>query len=253
MELLQAEAVFLLVAAPAVLLVGIGKGGFGGGLGLLAVPVMALFVSPVQAAAIMLPILCVMDVFGVRRYWRRWDLPGIRSLIPGATLGIVIGTLTFHFVSPDGIRLVLGVITIGFALLHWFPVRSFSERPGRAETGFWGTVSGFTSFVAHAGGAPAQIVLLRSHLDKTAYVASMTALFAFINYAKLLPYGWLGQLDFRNIALSGVLLPLAPIGMWLGFMLHDRLPQRHFFQALYVVLFLTGLKLTYDGTTGLLA
>ena len=84
---------FYAAAVPAVLVFGISKGGFPG-MAVISIPLLALVISPVQAAAIMLPILCVMDVVTVWAFRGRWELPELRVLLPGALLGIGVGTLT---------------------------------------------------------------------------------------------------------------------------------------------------------------
>lgn len=246
------NAAFIAAAATAVLVAGISKGGLGGGLGTLSVPLMALVISPVQAAAIMLPILCAMDLFAVRSYWRKWDLDSVKRLIPGAAFGIAIGTLTFRYLDPDSIRLLVGLTTLGFVAQR-FLTRSPTQtptKPGSVVTGAWGTVAGFTSFVA--GGAPAQMVLLPQQLHKTTFVGTMALFFAFVNYAKLGPYAWLGQLDLQNITTSLLLSPLVPLGVWLGVKLHTRTNQVLFYRVIYVALFFTGAKLTHDGVAGLI-
>ena len=122
---------FYVAAIPAVVMFGISKGGFGGGLGVVAVPLMALVVSPVQAAAILLPILCLMDVVAVWAYRRRWVWPELRVLVPASLLGIGIGTLMFEYMSPAIIRLMLGVVALSFTLNHWFHLTTRATRSGR--------------------------------------------------------------------------------------------------------------------------
>ena len=246
---------FYAAAVPAVLIFGIAKGGFGGGLGVIAVPLMALVVSPVQAAAVMLPILCVMDLFALRRFWRRWDLGELRVLVPASLLGIGIGTALFGYLSAAGIRLIVGVVAILFTVHHWVTVRGLTGRPGTHFARPWGILgggaAGFTSFIAHAGGPPVSMYLLRRPLDRTGFVGTTVLFFAVVNYVKLLPYGWLGQLDGSNLTTSLVLMPLAPLGVELGAWLHRRVTDRFFFGLMYALLFAVGLKLVWDGVTGL--
>ena len=217
-------------------------------------PLLALTITPVQAAAIMLPILCAMDLVALRAYRGKWDRANVVRLLPGAMVGIAIGTLTFRYLNADAIRLLLGLITLAFAVQHWLSTpRETARLPNRAMAGLLGTVSGFTSFVAHAGAAPVQIALLPQRLDKTIYVGTMAFYFAAINYAKLIPYGWLGQLDPTNLATAVVLFPLVPVGMYLGLRLHGRIRQDLFYRIVYMALFAAGAKLTFDGVSGLLA
>ena len=113
------DPVFYLAAVPAVLLYGIAKGGFAGGFGIVAVPLMALAVPVPQAAAIMLPILLVMDLAAVWAYRRSFDRGLIRLLLPASLVGMGIGTAAFRTLTPDAIRLALGVIAVAFVLYRW--------------------------------------------------------------------------------------------------------------------------------------
>jgi uncharacterized membrane protein YfcA len=244
-----AEPLFYLAAVPAVLLAGISKGGFGGGLGIMAVPLMALVVSPVQAAAIMLPILCLMDIFGLRAYRDAWDRRNIAIMVPGALLGILLGTLTFRYLDEGLMRLLIGALAIGFTL-HHFVLRGAARgpaRPRRLVGALASALAGFTSFVAHAGGPPVQFFLLPQRLDKTLYVGTTVVFFFVVNYVKLLPYGWLGQLSTDNLSTALILAPLAPLGIWLGVRLHRPVGRELFYRLCYGMLFVTGLKLLWDG------
>ena len=162
--MLVADPVFYLVAIPAVLLTGISKGGFGSVLGGISVPLMALAISPLQAAAIMLPVLCLIDLVGFRVYYRKWDVSNLKIMVPGALIGIAIGTLTFGVFNETTIRILIGAIAVLFTLNNWF---GFASKQGPAARSvvkgtFWSGVSGFTSFIAHAGGPPPWFICFRS-------------------------------------------------------------------------------------------
>jgi len=247
---------FYAAAVPAVLIAGISKGGFGGSIGLIAVPLMALVISPIQAAGIMLPILCLMDLFGVWAYRNRWDARNLRILLPAALLGIAVGTATFRYLDGDMIRLMLGVMALAFVghrlLLRGDAGQGAGRPPSVVQGGFWGTVAGFTTFVAHAGGPPVSIYLLPQRLDRTVFVATTMVFYITVNYVKLVPYAWLGQLSAGNLATAAVLAPLVPLGMWLGLMLHRRVSDRVFYRVCYGLLAATGAKLLYDGLQGTL-
>jgi uncharacterized membrane protein YfcA len=246
---------FYVAAVPAIVLFGVSKGGFGAGFGVIAVPLIALVTSPVQAAAILLPILCLMDLFALWAYRRKWVWPELRLLIPASLIGISIGTFLFEYMSPAIIRLILGIVAITFTLNHWFHLTTKGDLERSVYPPVIGTIAaataGFTSFVAHAGGPPLDMYLLRRKLDRTAFVGTTVAFFAVANYVKLIPYAWLGQLDGSNLSTSLVLSPLAPIGIGLGVWLHRRVSDRIFFHFVYTMLFVVGLKLVYDGLGGL--
>jgi len=145
---------------------------------------------------------------------------------------------------------MVGGIALVFAL-RWWLVRS----PGRARPAgylrgtFWSTMAGFTSFSVHAGGPPLHIYLLSQQLDKTTFQATTVAFFFAVNWLKLGPYAWLGQLDGANLATSLVLAPLAPVGIALGAWLHHRIDERVFFRVVYASLLVLGAKLIHDGWT----
>jgi len=208
---------FYLVAIPAVLITGIAKGGFGG-VALLAVPLMALVISPIQAAGIMLPILLLMDFTGVLSYRGKWDKTNLKILLPGAIIGIGIGALTAHLVSDNFIRLIVGLIAISFTL-HWMfkgRTKNAVKKPNAKLGAFLGTISGYTSFVAHAGAPTYQVFILPQKLDRQLYAGTSVVFFAAVNLVKVLPYALLGMLAPANLLTSLVLLPLAPLGVLIG-------------------------------------
>jgi uncharacterized membrane protein YfcA len=249
------DPLFYLAAVPAVLLFGISKGGFGGGLGTAAVPLMALVISPVQAAAILLPILCIMDLVALWKFRGKWVWPELRILLPASLVGILVGTLLFEYMSAAVVKLIVGSVAITFTMHFWISKRKKNDGalpnfpPGFGILG--GSVAGFTSFVAHAGGPPINMYLLRRPLNRTDFAATTILFFAVVNYVKLIPYTWLGQFDPTNLATSAVLAILAPIGVLIGAWLHARISDRFFFGLVYVLLFAVGLKLVFDGSTGL--
>ncbi|MEZ5647755.1 MAG: sulfite exporter TauE/SafE family protein [Alphaproteobacteria bacterium] len=244
---------FYFVTILALMIIGISKGGFGGGLGILGVPLMALVIPPQQAAAILLPVLCVMDIFGVWLYRGKWSQKNIKILLPPALLGIGFGVLFFRVMDINAIRVMVGSIAVSFTLDHWFRLRRALitvKKPSRAWGWLWGSLSGFTSFIAHAGGPPISVFLLPQNLDKTMFVGTTAIFFAIINYAKLIPYGWLGLLDTTNLTTSLILVPLAPLSMALGLWLHHRISDLWFYRFCYSFVFLSGVKLLWDGIVG---
>lgn len=257
MTLPDYPAGFLLALAFVIAMAGIGKGAFGQGTAGLSVPLLAMFIAPAEAAGIMLPLLCLMDVFGVHAYKRSWSRTDVTALLPGAVVGIAIGGLAFGTLSRDAVRLVIGVISVVFALNAWF---RFTERiarflarsegpPGRVAGAVWGAMSGFTSTLAHAGGPPYTIYMLARGVDKTTFVATSAVFFFGVNYIKLVPYWLLGQLNAGNLTTALFFAPLVPVAVWLGVWLHRRISQPAFMQVTFVLLFLTGSKLIFDALT----
>ena len=246
---------FFAVAIPAVLVMGVSKGGFGSGLGIIATPLVALAVPTPQAAAIMLPILLVMDATGLAAYRGTFHRRNLGLLLAGGVAGIALGALTFRYFSEAMIRVLLGAMAIVFVAhrMHQGGTAAPAETPSRAKGLFWSTVSGLASTIAHAGGPPLGVYLLPQKLDKAILVGTTVIFFAVINAVKLVPYFWLGLFDARNLATSLVLAPLAPFGIWLGVWLMRRLSQELFYRIAYTMLVVVGLKLLWDGVRGLAA
>lgn len=241
------DPAFYAVAVPAVLLVGLSKSGVGAGFGALGVPLMALAVPVPQAAAIMLPLLMVMDLLGLRALWRARDAALLRLLLPAGLLGTAIGTLLFGWLSAKAVAGLVGGITLVFlALRTLFPPRADAPPPPRAVGFFFATVSGFTSFVAHAGGPPIGFYLLPLKLDPLRFTATMAVFFAAVNASKWLPYAALGLIDGSNMATAAVLAPVAPLGVWLGLRLVRRIPQQLFYRLFLAGMLATGVKLLVD-------
>ncbi len=242
------DPVFWGVAVFSVLITGVSKGGFGG-LALLAVPLMALVISPIQAAGIMLPILIVMDWVGVWTYRKHWDRKLLILLLPGAILGIAAGGLLAGYVDDRIVRIFVGAIAVLFPLYAIFkPSGGDAFIQNNRPLGFIsGTVAGFTSFIAHAGGPPFQAYAIPQNLDKQIYAGTAVMFFFVVNFVKVLPYAMLGQFDQTNLTTSLILIPIAPLGVLFGAWLVKRIDQQLFYRILYGLIFAVGLKLLWDG------
>ena len=249
------DPLFYAAAIPAVTLLGLAKGGFSG-LGMLSLPLMALVVSPVQAAAITLPILIVQDVVSVWAYRYTWDRRNVVILIVGATSGILTGYLLAAQVSDAAIKLAVGLISIAFAVRRLVLERGGREpkaTPADVPRGiFWGWVTGFTSMIAHAGGPPFQIYVMPQRLPRDVFVGTGAVVFALINWIKVPPYLALGQMTVENMATAGALFPVAIASTWAGVLLVRRFSGQLFYTAVYVLLVFVGAKLVYDGAQALL-
>ena len=239
---------FYAVAVPAVLLLGVAKSGFGAGLGSLAVPLMALAVPVPQAAAILMPVLLLMDVLGLAAFRRDFDTRLLRLMVPFGLLGTVVGTLLFRLLDAQAVAAIVGACTLAFlAQRLLFPPRADSVPPPRWMGALLSVMSGFTSFVAHAGGPPINAYVIPQRLQPITFTATMAVFFFAINLSKWIPYAWLGLLDLRSMSTSLVLLPLAPIGVWLGVRIARRIDAKLFYRLIYAGMFLTGCKLLWDG------
>ena len=247
---LVADPWFWALGVTAVLLTGISKAGLGGGAGGVSTPLLSMVISPVSAAAIMLPVLCVMDLFGIRAYIGLWDRALARRLVVGGLAGCAAGAATFSWLDENWIRILLGVIALGFLAFSYLPRKRVYSPSPRAGW-FWSALSGYTSFVTHAGGPPLMVYLLPLRLDKTTFIATSLVFFAAMNYAKIVPYLWLGLFDARNLGTSALLVPVGIAGIYLGIWLQKRIEPRLFYRVVHSLLFLTGAKLLYDGLVNL--
>ena len=238
---------FYLVAIPAVLLLGLSKSGFGAGFGSLAVPMMALAVTVPQAAAILMPVLLLMDLLGMAAFRKDVDRRLLMFLIPWGLAGIVIGALLFKVLDARLVAGIVGVFTLLFlAQRLLFPPRADSAPPPKWVGALLTVASGFTSFIAHAGGPPINAYVIPMRLSPVLFTGTMAFFFFFVNLAKWIPYAWLGLLDLRNMSTSLALLPFAPIGVWVGVRVAHRIKPVVFYRLVYTGMFLTGCKLVWD-------
>lgn len=251
--MLEMDATFFAIAAPAVLFAGISKGGFGSGAAFASSTILALILEPGQALALMLPLLMLIDVASLRPYWKTWNWPDARVMIIGALPGVLLGVALFRVADADLMRLLIGGISVLFVLWHgsqrrgW--IRPFANRlPGWAGVAA-GLVTGFTSFVSHAGGPPAAVYLLSQKLSKTQYQGTTVLLFWVVNIAKFVPYTVLGLFTLQTFTANLLLAPFALIGTWLGVRAHRVVPEPVFFAVTYVLLSVTGSKLIWDALT----
>ena len=239
---------FYAVAVPAVLLMGLAKSGFLMGFGSLATPLLALALPVPQAAAVMLPLLLVMDVTGIKQLWRQRDRALLRLLIPAGLIGTLVGTLLFSLLSGKTVAAVVGTLTLLFlAQRVLFPPRRDAPPPPKAVGFVLGIAGGFTSFVAHAGSPPLAAYVLPLRMEPLRYTATMAVLFGVINLSKWIPYAGLGLFDTRILLTALVLIPLAPLGVWLGIWATRRIPSDWFYRVAYSGMFFTGIKLLWDG------
>lgn len=248
------DPAFYLVSIPAVLLYGIAKGGFGGAVAVLSVPLMALVMPPTQAAAILLPILVVMDAVVVKTYWGLFDRRALQLLLPGALVGVVVGYLTADAMNDHYMRVLIGVLSLVFGAQSLFGLQSRASREHRVVSGTsFGVLAGFTSFSIHAGGPPFTMYLLPKQLSPLLFAGTAGIFFAVVNLVKLVPYYTLGQFTSDNLLYSLVLIPLAPLGVKLGHFLVTRSQPGFYYRVISFFLLVVGAKLLWEGLSALLA
>ncbi|MFZ0548263.1 MAG: sulfite exporter TauE/SafE family protein [Candidatus Promineifilaceae bacterium] len=242
-------AMFWVTAVIAMILIGISKAGFGSGVGLIATPLLALTISVADAAALLLPLLIIADMFSIYYHWGNYDRRIVRLMIPAAAVGIVIGAMFFGLFSRNEriLKLGIGLLAVSFVVFELFRTRIFDrlkeKRPSPLTGILFSGLAGFTSTLAHAGGPPATIYLLPQKLPRQVFVGTTVVFFAAVNLIKLIPYSYLGLLRLGNLTTVLVLSPLAYVGVRIGVYLNGRFTDKWFNRLIYTFLFFTGLQL----------
>lgn len=243
------DARFLAAAFTAVFLVGLAKGGFSG-VGTLATPILALVISPVQAAAILLPILILQDAVSVWVFRHEWNRGVVVVMLPSAAAGIGLGYVFAARVTPAAVGLVVGVISIVFAVRQMWLTRTPLAAPAPPSR-WWGPVAGaaagFTSQIAHAGAPPFQMYVLPLGLSRNMFVGTSAVFFAALNWLKVPAYIGLGQFTRATLGTSVLLMPVAFASTWAGIHLVRRVPAERFYRLVYVLMILIGLRLVWVG------
>jgi len=242
---------FWVLAVVAAMLVGISKGGLPVA-GAIAVPILALLISPVTAAGLLLPVYIVSDMFGLWAYRKEFNARVLKIIIFAGTIGIGLGWATAAWVDERWVTLIIGIIGVAFVANRLIQHRKVTEpRPARLVPGlFWGTVTGFTSFVSHSGGPPFQVYVLPLKLPRQVFAGTSTIAFAYINAAKLIPYFFLGQINLESLKVAAILAVPATIAVFIGVWLVKVMSEKLYFAIIYTALFSVSLKLIWDGVMG---
>lgn len=241
----------LIAVVVAVTLVGLSKGGLGGAFALMGVPILALVMSPVKAAALLLPVLLMMDAVSLWA-WRGWyDRTTLRLMLPAAVAGIIVGALTAAVTSDAAVRFIVGVVAVGFVAnaLLLKPAAGTTPRHRRWLAWICGLASGFTSFVAHAGGPPFQIYAVPLRMDPKLFTGTSVIFFAVVNVIKVVPYAALGQFDRQTLLSAAIMLPLAVVATLAGAAVVRRMRAEVFYPFMYAMILLVGAKLIWDGVS----
>ena len=250
---MHTDPLFYAVALPAVLILGLAKGGLAG-IGMLAVPLMSLAVSPVEAATIVLPILLVQDVVSVWVFRKSWDRRSVAIMLPGAVVGITLGYLLAARVSTAAVELAVGMTSIAFGAQQLWKSRHAPLQGTSAKD--WvgavcGVAVGFTSQIAHAGGPPFQIYMLPKRLPRDEFIGTSAIFFAIVNWLKVPAYVALGQFTRPNLLTAAVMLPVAILATLAGVYVIRRITGTAFYIILYAILMLVGARLVWSGASAL--
>lgn len=250
--MISTDPLFYGVAILAVLVTGISKSGLGG-VALLAVPLLSLVISPLEAAAITLPLLLMMDFMGVFAWRGKADWSHLKVVLPGSLIGVVIGTATAQWVDGDDVKLVVGLISVLFCLYQWFGpwFNKSTQKPSDTKPRWFtgslaGMGAGYTSYIAHAGSVPYHIYIIPKGLDKAVFAATGTWFFTLVNMMKMPAYYVAGMMDWAVILQALVLAPFVPIGVYAGLWLNKRINPDLFYKVIYGTVFIIGLKLIWD-------
>lgn len=244
---MPAPDLFFWLASLGAFLVGLSKGGLPA-IGMLSVPILALVMPPMKAAVMLLPIFVLSDMVGVWLYRRQFSAVNLRILIPAGVTGVLIGWATASLVPQRAITFLIGLMGVSFCLHVWLkrgPVRP--PRPAHRGWGtWWGAVSGFTSFISHAGAPPFQIYLLPQQLSKQVFAGTATLFFAVINVVKIVPYQLLQPYTLQALSEATLLIPSALIGTVLGARMTKWLSEKWFYLLVQIGLFSVSIKLMVD-------
>ncbi len=236
---------FWLLAGLGVYLTGISKSGFAGSSGVIAVPMMAMVIEPQAAVAMLLPVLLFVDIFNIKWYWRDLELALLKPLLVGGGFGLAVGVIVFQMLSADLIRLLLGLFSMIMAFKNIFINRKIIASPSVNKSMFWGGVSAFTSFVAHAGGPPLGLYLLSFNAEKALLLSTASVFFAIMNFLKLPLYFYIGQLNYDIGFFVLLMLPLAWLGAKSGVWLKDGLSNDLYLKLINVMLLIVGIQLVF--------
>ena len=244
------DLLFYLIGLPAVFIIALGKGAFGGGLAIIGIPILALVMDPIDATIVVALVACATDIFALQAFpMRTWSWPDITWLAPGMIVGLAAGALFFALVDPRILVLAIAIVTLIFTARYFLHERH--QPPGVAPVSpakalVFGALGGFGTFIAHSASPPISVYLLPRGLPKTIYVGTMVALLVLSNVVKIFPYGWFGL--HRPDALWHLLplLPMVPLGVYSGKIVHDRLDERKLYFWLYLLVGAAGLKLLID-------
>ena len=249
MGIIELGAVFWITAVITIILAGISKGGFGSGPAAIATPLLSLVMPVAEAAALLLPILLIADAFTIHQYRNDVDRPNLKALLPGAMIGVVLGSLVFYqFVGNERVlKFGIGVIAVSFVLYQLLRNRLAQSLTKRTPSVFmgWimGAIAGFVSTLAHVGGPIVVMYLLPQRLPRHLFIGTAAVFFFIVNTVKLIPYTILDLFAVGNLWITLLLLPVAYIGVRVGVWLNNRFTDKWFNRVMYSVLLIVGIQL----------
>ncbi len=238
---LKTSLIFALTA----LLVGLAKGGLGGVVGAMVVPLLSTTMPVLQASGLALSLLLVGDVFALRLYWKQWDMKYLRLMLPAGVIGVVMGLLLLTSLPDQVLRRLLGIMTLVVALykLASDSLTQVTYTPRGWHGILAGWLAAFTSALANAGGPPATAYLLLQKMPPLAFLGTFSLFFAVVNFLKLPGFLTARAIDLSLLGSLLWVLPLIPVGVWLGKQLLTRLNPKAFERLMLVLLTYAGVSL----------
>ena len=253
------EPVQVVVGVLAALFIGVSKAGFGGGLGMVTTPLCVLAFGPRDAIGILLPLLCVGDLFSLYHYWGLWERKNLGYLLPGVVVGVVVGVQLIGRFSARELNLAIGLLAISFVAFQLGKDFIFRVE-GAFAPNHWvgvpcGVCAGITSTFAHGAAPLVSMFLIPQRLPKVRYVGTTILVFTWVNWVKLPLYcldrhvfdwSWVPTeaiINRHTLFTSAPLLPVVQVGVWIGVWLNRKFSETGFVRVIYVLTFLAGLEL----------
>ena len=238
----------IVVLGIASLIMGMSRGGIGGGFGLVGVLLAAQIMPPLTAAAFLLPILVVTDPFAYWLYRKSVIWHSMKLLLVGGVVGMVIGAITIRLITPDALKIFIGIlafILVADGLLRHF--RKITEP--RILSPLWGllagSLAGYSSFLIHSGLPPIAAYLLPQNISRQAFLGTVAVFFSICNFLKIVPYWYLGIFNFDLIGLTSIFIPVSFAGLFLGRIINNYLSDKIFFIIVYITIFALGVRLIW--------
>ena len=239
---------FLLMLAAVTFLISVSKGGLGGMAGTLSTPLMALVMPVNQALGLLLPIMLLADMFSIAFHWRRWNGRLVWLLLPGAVIGVTIGTYFIVNVSTQVLKTGLAIIAllfVAYKVLEKRIIGSVKYQERNWHGWLAGTTAGFTSAMAHSGVPPISIYLMLHDVSPRVFVATSILFYAILNWVKVPYYYFTGLFDFQQLWHITWIFPIVPFGVWIGRWLVTKVSKSIFDNIILVLLVITALLLIF--------
>jgi uncharacterized protein len=240
----QPVQVIVMVVVVSVI-IGLSKGGMGAALVVLVTPLLSQVMPVKQAISVSLPLLIIADGFALWIYWKKWDMYYIRVMVLPAIGGIIVGTQLLATLSDVLLRQILAVFTLIFIAYRLVSdqLRTLEYHPQKWHGYLAGAASGFGSALANTGAPPFTAYMLLQRISPEAFAGTTTLFFAIVNAVKLPGLVLAGLFNVQDLLSVAWVIPLIPLGVWLGRWLLYRLNKVAFERFMLVVLFIAAMVL----------